>query len=234
MPTAPRPLLTYLLAIAAASSVVATKYYSECTYNNHLDSRYGCKYNTKDAHVFARLIGSFSNFAKAHYIPFFLAHGTLLGHYWGNKTLPYDDDIDLQVTRENILNLSLYSGKEWNYNNTMFVLDVNPNWITYPAEDEDNVIDARWIDTSTGLFIDITAVHNCADGNLCVRNHHRYNPQDLFPLVPTEFFGMPVFVPNNTEKILSKEYGQHCTNTHEWRGFSFIKNNEGSRYWIKT
>ena len=26
-----------------------------------------------------------------------LAHGTLVGHYWGQKILPWDMDIDVQV-----------------------------------------------------------------------------------------------------------------------------------------
>ncbi|BAE58079.1 unnamed protein product [Aspergillus oryzae RIB40] len=39
-----------------------------------------------------------------------------------------------------------------------YLLEINPNYVFRSIEDKKNVIDARWIDTSSGLFIDITAV----------------------------------------------------------------------------
>lgn len=40
-----------------------------------------------------------------------------------------------------------------------YLLEVNPHFVDLSTNDKHNVIDARWIDTSTGLFIDITTVH---------------------------------------------------------------------------
>ena len=39
-----------------------------------------------------------------------------------------------------------------------YVLEVNPNYVIRSTADKSNVIDARWIDMNTGLFIDITAL----------------------------------------------------------------------------
>ncbi len=226
-------LLSYtLLSLFLCSYAVAQKHYQECPYSAHLDARFGCNYYAQDERVFSRLIGSFASFSKEHSVQFWLAHGTLLGLLWANKTLPYDDDIDLQMTSESITKLEQYHGKAWEYDDKLYLLDVNPNWRTYPNQDVFNIIDARWIDKSTGLFIDITVVHPCADGKpeLCVRNHHRYDPNDIFPLVTSKFFGVEAFSPSNTEKILSTEYGLHCINSHQWRGYSFVKEGE-KRTW---
>ena len=50
-------------------------------------------------------------------------------------------------------NMTIHNFKKRNY-----LLEVNPKYTDDSYEDYLNVIDARWIDTETGLFIDITAV----------------------------------------------------------------------------
>ena len=50
-------------------------------------------------------------------------------------------------------NMTIHTFKKRNY-----LLEVNPKYTDDSYEDYLNVIDARWIDTETGLFIDITAV----------------------------------------------------------------------------
>jgi hypothetical protein len=39
-----------------------------------------------------------------------------------------------------------------------YMLEINPNYVVKSEQDTMNKIDARWIDMSSGLFIDITAV----------------------------------------------------------------------------
>lgn len=51
---------------------------------------------------------------------------------------------------------------EWNRvveEGKKYLLEVNPHYTDFSTSDKHNVIDARWIDTATGLFIDITTVH---------------------------------------------------------------------------
>jgi hypothetical protein len=39
-----------------------------------------------------------------------------------------------------------------------YMLEINPNYVVKSEQDTMNKIDARWIDMSSGLFIDITSV----------------------------------------------------------------------------
>lgn len=40
-----------------------------------------------------------------------------------------------------------------------YLLDINPHWTNADTADVDNKIDARFIDTSVGLYMDITVLH---------------------------------------------------------------------------
>jgi hypothetical protein len=59
-----------------------------------------------------------------------------------------------------------------------FLLEVNPNFVNRSRLDRHNVIDARWVDTSTGLFIDITVVarnySHPIEGMLSCKDGHDY------------------------------------------------------------
>lgn len=59
-----------------------------------------------------------------------------------------------------------------------YLLEINPHYNIRSTEDKLNVIDARWIDTETGLFIDISTIRrNWTDGVeagalMCKDRHH--------------------------------------------------------------
>jgi hypothetical protein len=60
-----------------------------------------------------------------------------------------------------------------------YLLEINPNYKNRDQSDEHNLIDARWIDTVSGLFIDITAVryivaHPRGEGILGSKDGHEY------------------------------------------------------------
>lgn len=69
----------------------------------------------------------------------------------------------------NYYNMTIHNFKKRNY-----LLEVNPKYTDDSYEDYLNVIDARWIDTETGLFIDITAVRPRAgkENVLCSKDQH--------------------------------------------------------------
>lgn len=65
--------------------------------------------------------------------------------------------------------------------NGNYMLEINPNFVYRGTDDKDNVIDARWIDTDTGLFIDITtvrknytAIEEGIEGALMCKDRHHY------------------------------------------------------------
>ena len=82
------------------------------------------------------------------------------------QIMPWDSDIDVQVELRTMHFLARY------YNMTMhhyatplmptggrnYMLEVNPGYTNGSTEDHLNTIDARFIDTETGVFIDITTV----------------------------------------------------------------------------
>jgi len=60
-----------------------------------------------------------------------------------------------------------------------YMLEVNPYYINREQTDKLNVIDARWIDTDSGLFIDITTArynltHPAGPGMLSCKDGHEY------------------------------------------------------------
>ena len=188
-----------------------------------------------------------------------LAHGTLLGWWWNGRTLPWDGDADAQVrlaTLEGVVrgghNGSVYAywdedeDEDEDDDNTTttittttahnnprqpqrYLLDVNPHYRQRGWARGQNVIDARWIDVATGVFVDITALstdqgHQDQDQDQpggevwrC-KNMHGYWTTDLYPLRETEFEGVPAWVPREYEEILVEEYGERSLTETEWAG----------------
>jgi hypothetical protein len=84
------------------------------------------------------------------------------------------------------------------------------------------MIDARWIDTQTGLFVDITGLverdPRARPGVVSCKNHHYYTQEELYPLRETEFEGVAALVPWEFENILVTEYGAKSLVLTEWEG----------------
>ncbi len=67
------------------------------------------------------------------------------------------------------------------------MLEINPRYLIRDQSDRLNVIDARWIDTQSGLFIDITTVrmnltHPAGPGILSCKDGHEYRVHFIFRL----------------------------------------------------
>src|SRR2546423_3686 len=99
--------------------------------------------------------------------------------------MPWDSDVDVQVSEDSMHFLASY------YNMTIFhyrtpripngrdyLLEINPNYVNREQTDRLNVIDARWTDTESGLFIDITTVRknytHPVPGTLSCKDKHSY------------------------------------------------------------
>jgi phosphorylcholine metabolism protein LicD len=104
------------------------------------------------------------------------------------QILPWDSDLDLQVSEETIHFLAkYYNMTEYHFSlpglssGRNYLLEINPHYTIRGTEDKLNVIDARWIDTDTGLFIDVstvrtnwTAVEDGVEGALMCKDRHHY------------------------------------------------------------
>ncbi|KAK3173784.1 hypothetical protein OEA41_007116 [Lepraria neglecta] len=139
-----------------------------------------------------------------------IIHGTLLGWWWNRKILPWDSDIDVQMTNTTVHFLaSYYNMTIHSYKKRKYMLEVNPKYTDGSYHDYLNVIDARWIDIQTGLFIDITAVRpkEGFPDIICSKDQHDERTQDLFPLRDSLFEGQTVKIPYDYSKLLTAEYG---------------------------
>lgn len=228
----------------------------------HADWRFFDRALTKSENVkvLHSMFRAWSQFATQEGIVSWLAHGTLLGWYWNGLSMPYDQDMDIQMP---IAEMDRLARK---YNNTLIVvnpkgneqgeggqylLEVAPTYVERRRGNGNNVIDARFVDTSTGTYIDLTGlarVKSRLDKNgkptnddkqatekgnsnaiYACKNNHYYSEEDLFPLRLTSFEGAPIYVPNNYTKILQEEYRNY--NKTEFRNQRFA---EDLRIWVDS
>jgi hypothetical protein len=162
-----------------------------------------------------------------------LAHGTLLGWWWNGQIMPWDYDLDVQVTNATLAYLAAHHNRTthaYAYVNATtgeaaekrYLLDVNPHYSDRDRGNGQNIIDARWIDTSNGMFVDITGVAERdpqkRPGIWSCKNFHRYRTRDLYPMRETEYEGVPATVPYAFERILVEEYGAKSLVMTEWGG----------------
>jgi hypothetical protein len=175
------------------------------------------------------MIRAYLRFFKDNGLETWIAHGTLLGWWWNGKMLPWDPDIDTQVSdltlsyMANYLNMTVYHYvDESNGIARDYLLDVNPWFFERERGDGMNIIDARWIDVRNGLYIDITGLSETEQdqhpGVWSCKNYHHYPIKDLYPMRESTFEGMPAKVPYAYEKILVDEYAEKALILTEYEG----------------
>ena len=89
--------------------------------------------------------------------------------------MPWDSDIDVQMSASTVHFLaSYYNMTIYTYQKRDYMLEINPKYTDENFKDKFNVIDGRWIDTETGLFIDITAIRpkKGAKGVMATKGKH--------------------------------------------------------------
>jgi hypothetical protein len=165
-----------------------------------------------------------------------IMHGTLMGWWWNRRILPWDSDIDVQISESSMryiadyynMTLHHYKYSDGRPGGKEYLLEINPNYKNASTSDKLNVIDARWIDIDTGLFIDITTLRPNttaeAEGDkgamMCKDGHHYYE-DDIFPLRDSEFEGIPVKIPYSYAGLLEEEYGRNSLIREDFEGHHF-------------
>ncbi|KAF1846317.1 uncharacterized protein K460DRAFT_386597 [Cucurbitaria berberidis CBS 394.84] len=133
----------------------------------------------------------------------------------------------------------LYLEKEVLRKGKKYLLEVNPHYTNTSTTDRHNVIDARWIDTATGLYIDITTIHvaptppdprdpsspssNVEDEDILMftKDQHAYSHYQIFPLRRSTFESIPVRIPYAYESLLAEEYGLESLTDTWYNGYGF-------------
>lgn len=172
-----------------------------------------------------------------------IMHGSLLGWWWNRRIMPWDSDIDVQVSAPALaflaahhnMTVHAFEDVEWLGDVDMrgqdvgvirrsqgvdgdviagkreYLLEINPHWKNGSYADKHNVIDARWIDMKTGLYIDITSVRwnqsSPMPGTLYCKDRHHYLSRQIFPLRTSVFEGVPAKIPYAYQELLAEEYG---------------------------
>ncbi|KAH3915128.1 hypothetical protein HBI56_015180 [Parastagonospora nodorum] len=224
-----------------------TKYFHEpggSAMLSHYDRRYfhGIASDEERTDTQSHMIRAYLTFFREKKLDTWIAHGTLLGWWWNGRRLPWDFDLDTQVTGRTLLRL----GREFNHTRYKYtspdssvrreyLLDVNP-WIHQRIRgDGMNVIDARWIDVRNGLYIDITGLSETQPdthpGIWTCKNNHRYHMDELYPMRETVFEGMFAKVPYAYDKILTDEYREGALVNTEHNGHFW---DPRQREWIKS
>lgn len=264
-----------------------TKFFHESTFSPHYDGRFADHELTDDTriHHLRLLLKTYMKTMKRIGVRTWLMHGCLLGWWWNRKIMPWDTDIDVMVDSQGIAelgnwwNMSVHHFKsdelrmmdhssdlrlrksnaqeDINYQGKKYLLEINPYYTNTSTRDVLNVIDARWIDTSTGLFIDITTLHiqpipikpydpdhpfamstpspassldeDTDDLELYTKDQHAYSYSQMFPLRESTFEGADVHVPYDYEGLLIDEYSRDAIVQKWYRGWRY---DEGSMEWV--
>jgi len=115
-----------------------------------------------------------------------------------------------------------------------YLLDVNSMSWERVRGNGMNIIDARWIDTSNGLFIDITGLSETdpieQPGVWSCKNLHHYQKTDLYPMRDSVFEGVPTKIPYAYERLLVEEYQDKALIVSEYEGHVW---DEDRRIWVK-
>ncbi|KAF7549669.1 hypothetical protein G7Z17_g6240 [Cylindrodendrum hubeiense] len=155
--------------------------------------------------------------------------------YFRITVMPWDLDADVQVTEADMYFLAAYHNMTIYYykygdmkKGRFFQLEINPYFKYREQDDVLNVIDARWIDLETGLFIDITAArynpsHEQGEGILYDKHGHEYRDTYLFPLRDTTFEGVPAKIPYRYKEMLASEYGQKALSNTKYHSFTHAR-----------
>ncbi|KAF1978864.1 hypothetical protein BU23DRAFT_549569 [Bimuria novae-zelandiae CBS 107.79] len=215
------------------------KYFHESTFDAHYDGRFASitqPPSVRNQYLRA-LIRTYLATMHDLKMDTWIMHGTLLGWWWNGRIMPWDSDLDVQVTEHALShlaahhNMTVFSFRDAEYLDSVdmgdhdvggndanvegrkrqYLLDINPRWRNASYADTHNVIDARWIDMKTGLYIDITSVRlntsSPVPGSLYCKDHHRYLGWQIFPLRTSTFEGVPAKVPYAYQELLTEEYG---------------------------
>jgi phosphorylcholine metabolism protein LicD len=134
------------------------------------------------------------------------------------QIFPWDNDLDVQISEPTIHFLAdYYNMTEHHFEipdgeaeGRKYLLEINQHYAVKDTRDRLNVIDARWIDMSSGLFIDITAVRKDEmkeSGWLMCKDRHTYEQDQIWPLRESYFEGVPAKIPYAYVELLKEEYG---------------------------
>ncbi|PSK60434.1 Protein MNN4 [Elsinoe australis] len=199
------------------------KYFHEAHFHHHYDGRFAkseVPYAERRETLIA-LIQSYLATMNEIGAETWIMHGSLLGWWWNKKIMPWDTDLDVMVSEQSADHLAKYYNmtvhhykhEGWNIGRD-YMLEMNPYYTNTSIYDGLNKIDGRWVDMASGLFIDITVLHQDLEaqaaghvGALFCKDNHTFTMDSIFPLRESVFENTPCLIPYSYTEILLEEYG---------------------------
>ena len=215
------------------------KFFRECPGRPHIDYRF-CDKNNWELKQFYDMLEIFPILANLTDDPYsngpILIAGGLIGWLFNRLILPWDDDLDVFVSKKLIEKMwkKYGTGKEIILpNKTKVLVSVNP-WRNR-KNDKNNMIDARIIHMKTGIFIDVTYLKNI-NGKLCTEYpKDKFTPNSIWPAKKTTFgpYNSPIYVPAKPINVLKQRYKNvHVLNSAGKPLKTNIWKLEGNKYWL--
>ena len=184
--------------------------------------------------VLTRILRIFDLIAKKHSIRYWLYKGTLLGAVRHNGHVPFDDDVDICIPKEDFEKFVKYGATDlpedifFQTEETDVYWKVPP-WTGILGKLRDirscykNCIDGS-CSYNDGLMLDLFVVENDSDGNFIeiysdpipFLRRFIYGPifrkqSDIFPLTEVNFDGFSLPAPKEWKKVLKSFYGDFMT-----------------------
>lgn len=191
------------------------------------------KYGRKNMDIILQIFTDINKVFKKHSISYFFVFGNLLGLMRHNDLIPWDDDVDICVSKEDFQKI-LDSKRDLN----KLGLDVEKfpnlgvvkNILRIYRINADRAMPTRlW--GATWPFIDINYYEDEGDNiNVITPGEpdEIYAKKDIFPLKPWTLHGITIYIPNNPKAILDYNYKNWDKEVIEsdtiHRDFTFIKN----------
>ncbi|AQZ16948.1 MNN4 (YKL201C) and YJR061W [Zygosaccharomyces parabailii] len=109
------------------------------------------------------LIRTWLRFTRANGLLTWVAHGSLYGYLYNAKNFPWDNDYDVQMPIRHLHLLSEYFNQSLvledpREGNGKFLVDVGTSITVRTNGNDQNNIDARFVDIDSGLYVDITGL----------------------------------------------------------------------------
>lgn len=175
--------------------------------------------------IIQHMIRTWFEFAESINIPSWVNYGSLLGWSYNGVNMPWDTDVDIQLSIRHLDYLAQHFNRSLilenpRVGNAKYYLDISPTYIK--QGNGKNFIDARFIDINSGLYIDISALSHSNfkppkdldladpnEANLVHCKHFNWHSLgELLPIRHTWFEGSSVYIPNNVTSILTRKYGK--------------------------
>lgn len=152
-------------------------------------------------------------------VSFFLMHGTLLGWFFNEETLPWDEDADVSYLYKDHQRLIAFGRQT-----------LSKRLVFYPMPRKKDHIEFRVFDRITGVYTDITSLRLTKNASvlrakalsqpadrqpplyamkssfLKLWGAHLYRPEHIEPIQPCKIFEFRMWCPKEPAQVLRQEY----------------------------